>query len=159
VAEPAIANLIDNLSTLGGATMAENVREQAGQSSDLLSKVMQIVHTTPTITKWYTCHEEEHSYAAQDYETMEREIAKLLNASSVGQEVRMTTPVLAPGVVSALRTMRRYRLSAGSLDEYTSCISEEETALGDWIRADDVDTLIAERKDDNGKVHVSVHND
>ncbi len=47
-------------------------------------------------------------------------------------------------LVVRLRSLPRFQMSAGSLDEYTSFIGEEECEHGDWIRASAIDALIGE---------------
>ena len=47
-------------------------------------------------------------------------------------------------LVVRLRSLPRFQMSAGSLDEYTSFVGEEECEHGDWIRASAIDALIVE---------------
>ena len=49
-------------------------------------------------------------------------------------------------LVVRLRSLPRFQMSAGTLDEYTSFVGEEECEHGDWIRASAIDALIGELK-------------
>jgi hypothetical protein len=52
-------------------------------------------------------------------------------------------------LVVRLRSLPRFQMSAGSLDEYTSFVGEEECEHGDWIRASAIDALIGELTHNN----------
>lgn len=46
-------------------------------------------------------------------------------------------------LIKDLKLLKRYNLYGGSLDPYTSCVSEDESPVGEWIKVEDIDNLIA----------------